>query len=65
MSSNGEDTESAMGDLKRKRSEESDEDPDMMFLKSLLPDMKSMNDSQKRKFKIGILNLSDNILPSL
>lgn len=34
------------------------EDPDLNFLKSFLPDMKLMTDSQKRYFKIRILQLS-------
>jgi hypothetical protein len=37
-------------------------DPDAQFLHSLLPDMKSMNPKQKRAFKIGALNLMDEIL---
>lgn len=37
-------------------------DPDMAFLQSVLPDIKSMNEAQKRKFKIGILKLADDIL---
>jgi len=36
--------------------------PDEMFLKSLLPDITAMTKDQKRKFKIGVLNLVDNIL---
>lgn len=32
-------------------------DPEMNFLKSLLPDMKKMTDSQKNKFKISVLQL--------
>ncbi len=46
---------------KRKYPYEED-DPDLNFLKSLLPDMKSMTDNQKRKFKINVLKLSDDIL---
>lgn len=37
-------------------------DPDLAFLHSVLPDMKSMNSTQKRHFKLGILNLSEQIL---
>jgi hypothetical protein len=37
-------------------------DPDAEFLHSLLPDMKSMTAKQKRTFKIGVLNLMDEIL---
>lgn len=61
-SSYREDTKSGIVNLKRKRPYETDEDPDMLFLKSLLPDMKAMNENQKRKFKIGILKLSDDFL---
>lgn len=39
-------------------------DPDLAFLHSVLPDMKSMNSTQKRHFKMGILNLSEQILSS-
>jgi hypothetical protein len=39
-----------------------DEDPDMSFLKSVLPDMREMNAEQKRRFKIGILSLAQEIL---
>lgn len=42
--------------------EKNTEDPDRAFLISMLPDMKKMTDSQKRKFKIGILNLAGEIL---
>jgi hypothetical protein len=37
-------------------------DPDAEFLHSLLPDMKSMTAKQKRTFKIGALNLMDELL---
>lgn len=60
----GEDSKSGIVNFKRKRPYETDEDPDVLFLKSLLPDMQAMNESQKRKFKIGILKLSDDILTS-
>lgn len=36
--------------------------PDEMFMKSLLPDIKSMTKEQKRKFKIKVLSLVDEIL---
>lgn len=37
-------------------------DPDMAFLQSVLPDIHSMNDRQKRQFKMGVLDLADKIL---
>lgn len=37
-------------------------DPDYSFLLSVLPDMQEMNGEQKRRFKIGILNLAGQIL---
>lgn len=37
-------------------------DPDMAFFQSLLPDVKAMNAKQKRKFKIGVLNLVGQIM---
>lgn len=37
-------------------------DSDMLFLMSLLPDLKRMNDYQKRKYKIGILRMGGEIL---
>jgi hypothetical protein len=39
-----------------------DEDPDLSFLKSVLPDMREMNAEQKRRYKIGILSLAQQIL---
>ncbi|KAJ8930403.1 hypothetical protein NQ314_016798 [Rhamnusium bicolor] len=39
-----------------------EESPDLQFLKSLLPDMAEMNPNQKRRFKIGILKLQQEIL---
>lgn len=36
--------------------------PDEMFMRSLLPDIQSMTEKQKRKFKIGVLSLVDDIL---
>lgn len=49
---------------KRQRMDEEEEDSDFSFLKSLLPDIKNMNNSQKRKFKIGVLKIVDEILES-
>ncbi|XP_050444008.1 transcription factor Adf-1-like [Adelges cooleyi] len=43
-------------------SEKAPQDPDVSFLMSLLPDMKDMNKDQKRRYKIGILNMAMNIL---
>ncbi|EAT39109.1 AAEL009056-PA [Aedes aegypti] len=37
-------------------------DSDVLFLMSLLPDLKRMNDVQKRNYKIGILSLGGEIL---
>lgn len=37
-------------------------DEDLSFLHSLLSDMKAMNLSQKRKFKIGVMQLAESIL---
>lgn len=37
------------------------EDADINFFKSLLPDIRLLNASQKRRFKMGILELIDNI----
>lgn len=42
--------------------EKKTENPDLNFLKSLLSDMNEMNSDQKRRFKIGILNLAGQIL---
>lgn len=39
-----------------------EEDADMNFLKSLLPDMKEMSPAQKRQYKIEILQLTQSIL---
>lgn len=47
--------------LKRKFPYE-EEDPDINFLKSLLPDMRAMTSNQKRQFKIKVLTLTDEIL---
>lgn len=38
------------------------DDADVQFLLSLLPDLKKMTDKQKRKYKVGIINLADKIL---
>lgn len=38
------------------------DNPDMSFLRSLLPDLELMNTRQKQKFKIGVLNLMNDIL---
>ncbi|XP_055586710.1 uncharacterized protein LOC129739324 [Uranotaenia lowii] len=37
-------------------------DSDALFMLSVLPDLRRMNETQKRRFKIGILNLSGDIL---
>ncbi|XP_044750294.1 uncharacterized protein LOC123310728 [Coccinella septempunctata] len=37
-------------------------DPDLAFLHSLLPDVRRMNESKKRKFKIAVLKLADQLL---
>ncbi|XP_065200351.1 uncharacterized protein LOC135831636 [Planococcus citri] len=47
-------------DTKRQRNIEND--ADLNFLKSLLPDIKTMTGSQKRKFKINVLKLIDETL---
>jgi hypothetical protein len=47
----------------RKRSvQNEDEDPDLSFFKSVLPDMREMNAEQKRRYRIGILSLAQQIL---
>ncbi|CAH2001679.1 unnamed protein product [Acanthoscelides obtectus] len=38
------------------------DDADVQFLLSLLPDLKKMTDKQKRKYKVGVLNLAGEIL---
>ncbi|XP_050506511.1 uncharacterized protein LOC126884572 [Diabrotica virgifera virgifera] len=38
------------------------DDADVQFLLSLLPDLKKMTDRQKRKYKVGVLNLAGQIL---
>lgn len=48
---------------KRKVNEPPDEeDSDLLFLKSLLPDMKKLNDAQKRRYKQRVLALYDEII---
>lgn len=37
-------------------------DCDVMFLLSLLPDFKNMNERQKRKFKAGVMNLTFDVM---
>lgn len=39
-----------------------EEDLDLCFLKSVLPDMKCMTPDQKRRLKVGVINLSGSIL---
>lgn len=41
------------------------QDEDMCFLRSILPDLKSMTSTQKRRFKIEVLQLSGKILNEL
>ncbi|KAH9644066.1 hypothetical protein HF086_009779 [Spodoptera exigua] len=41
---------------------EPETDSDLAFFQSMLPDMKSMTPAQKRRFKMGVLNLSEQIL---
>ncbi|KAF2885313.1 hypothetical protein ILUMI_20845 [Ignelater luminosus] len=38
------------------------EDANLLFLKSLLPDIRQMNDKQNRKFRVQVINLIDDIL---
>ena len=38
------------------------DDPDLCFFKSLLPDVRKMNDAQKHQFKMMVLNDIDDIL---
>lgn len=42
--------------------EKKPENPDLDFFKSVLPDMNEMTSDQKRRFKMGILNLAGQIL---
>jgi hypothetical protein len=53
---------SAFDFFQAKKKENKQEDPDLSFLKSILPDMKEMTGDQKRRFKVGILNLAGQIL---
>lgn len=48
--------------LQRKKTAPIEEDLDLCFLKSVLPDMKCMTPDQKRRFKVGVINLSGSIL---
>jgi hypothetical protein len=43
-------------------SSQSQDDADLNFLKSLIPDIQLMNMQQKRKFKVTVLNLIDDLL---
>lgn len=47
---------------KKKKIVPEEEDPDLFFLKSLLPDMKSMNDDQKRRYKMQMISVAGSIL---
>lgn len=47
---------------KKAVTEKKTENPDLDFFKSILPDMREMNADQKRRFKIGVLNLAGQIL---
>lgn len=47
---------------KQHNSASSATDPDEAFLKSVLPDMKNMTETQKRNFKVGVLHLAGQIL---
>lgn len=51
-------------EAKKRRAEEEAEDADISFLKSLVPDMKKMNDRQKNRFKRNVLSAIDDILYS-
>lgn len=56
-------SESYEPDIKRvKRCSQDQEDADLNFFRSLLPDMKLMTASQKRRFKMGIFGLIDKVL---
>lgn len=48
--------------LNMKKAESSRNDPDLEFMKSLLPDIKKMSDYQKRLFKRRTLEVIDSIL---
>lgn len=47
---------------KGKKTAPIEEDLDLCFLKSVLPDMKCMTPDQKRRFNVGVINLSGSIL---
>lgn len=56
-------SESYEPEIKRvKRSSQDMEDADLNFFRSLLPDMRLMTASQKRRFKMGIFGLIDKVL---
>lgn len=57
-----EETNSDFCRAKRLREEIEAGDPDMNFFASLLPDVRSMTPAQKRKMRIGLLKLVDDIL---
>lgn len=46
------------------KEEQSDpnDDPNLLFLRSLLPDMKQMTDKQNRRFRQKVIGLMDDIL---
>lgn len=45
-----------------KVSSQETDDADLNFFRSLLPDIRTMTPSQKRRFKMGIFGLMDNVL---
>lgn len=47
---------------KRMKMSQEMDDADLDFFRSLLPDIRLMNPSQKRRFKMGIFGLIDNVL---
>lgn len=50
---------------KKKKIVPEEEDPDLFFLTSLLPDMKSMNDDQNRRYKMQMISVAGSILSVL
>ena len=48
--------------IKKQKPQPEKEDHDAMFLSSILPEMREMSNKQKRRFKIGVLRLADQIL---
>lgn len=46
----------------KKKESSDEEDADLLFLRSLLPDLKKLNDAQKRRFKQRVFALFDDIL---